>query len=129
MKKLYKSIVFRALILISSCLLSIATASEAPQKKTLDGEISDSQCGFNVHSVTRSHDEMIKAGYMGKTPEECTRNCVRGRGGQFVFVTDDKKHTYRIEPQDMVKDFAGKKVQIQGTLADEKFHVTGIKPL
>jgi hypothetical protein len=108
-----------------------ALAAQKTETQTFEGEISDSQCGLNVHSKTRSHNEMIKTGYMGNTPEECTRSCVK-RKGQFVFVLSDKKDAYKIGRQDTVKDFAGKKVRVQGFLTDGKvrvLHVVGIKPI
>ncbi len=94
--------------------------------KSFEGEISDSQCGFNVHSLTRSHDEMLKTGYMGKNAQECAVNCVRGRSGQFVFVSNDRKNAYRLEPQDAVQPYAGKPVRIHGTLAKGTIHVLSI---
>jgi len=117
------------LLLLVVCLGALA--AQKTETQTFEGEISDSQCGFNVHSETRSHDDMIKTGYMGNKPEECTRSCVK-RKRQFVFVLSDKKDEYKIEPQGTVKDFAGRKVGIQGFLTDGKvrvLHVVGIKPI
>lgn len=113
------------------CLLLIATAilGAGDSQKFFDGEISDSQCGFNVHSLNRSHDEMIKTGYMGKNAVECTVNCIRGRGGRFVFVSSNKKSAYKIEAQDVVKDFAGRKVRIRGTLDKDTLRIISIEPL
>ncbi|HEV2991019.1 MAG TPA: hypothetical protein VG759_21450 [Candidatus Angelobacter sp.] len=107
--------------------LTLSAGDKKAQEKTFDGEISDSQCGFNVHSVTRSHDEMIKSGYMGHTPADCTRNCIRGRGGQYVFVSSDKKTAYKIEQQELVEPFAGQNVRIQGTEQKGEIHVISIK--
>jgi hypothetical protein len=97
--------------------------------KLFEGEISDSQCGFNVHSLKRSHAEMLKTGYMGKNAEECAQNCVRGRGGEFVFVTSDKKSAYKIDSQEAVEPFAGRRVQIQGIVVDGRIHMSSIKSL
>lgn len=109
------------------CSVALLATDKKSSEKTFDGEISDSQCGFNVHSLTHSHDEMIKSGYMGKTPAECTRNCIRGRGGQFVFVSADKKTAYKIEQQDLAKQYAGQNVQIQGTQERGEIHIISIK--
>lgn len=110
-------------------LLFVATILNAKDnQKSFDGEISDSQCGFNVHSMNRSHDEMIKTGTMGKNAQECANNCVRGRSGQFVFVSIDKKNAYKVEPQDAVKPFAGQQVRIHGTLVNGTIQVASIKP-
>ena len=108
--------------------LAFSASDKKPQEKIFEGEISDSQCGFNVHSLTRSHDEMLKSGYMGHSPADCTRNCIRGRGGQFVFVSSDKKTAYKIEQQDLVGQFAGQNVRIQGREQKGEIHISTIKP-
>ncbi|HEV3040146.1 MAG TPA: hypothetical protein VHA33_20450 [Candidatus Angelobacter sp.] len=107
--------------------LTLSAGDKKPQERTFDGEISDSQCGFNVHSLTRSHDEMIKSGYMGHTSADCTRNCIRGRGGQYVFVSSDKKTAYKIEQQELAEPFAGQNVRIQGTEQKGEIHIVNIK--
>ncbi len=119
-----------ALFLFIPLSAQIFAADKPGAEKIFEGEISDSQCGFNIHSMNRSHDEMLKTGYMGKSAEECARNCVRGHGGQFVFVSSDKKTAYKIDEQELAKDFAGQKVQIQGTLdKDHRLHIINLKPL
>jgi hypothetical protein len=114
------------------CFLFMALATRAANNtaaKVFEGEISDSQCGFNIHSLNRSHDEMLKTGYMGKTAEECTKNCVHGRGGQFVFVSINKRSAYKIEPQTVVAGYAGHKVRVEGTVENGTISLTTIKPL
>jgi hypothetical protein len=114
------------------CLLFISLATVTAvdtTPKVFEGEISDSQCGFNIHSTKRSHEEMLKTGYMGKTAVECAANCVHGHGGQFVFVSTDKKSAYKVEPQSVVGEYAGQKVRIEGTLEKGTISVTTIKPL
>src|SRR5437899_1226775 len=83
--------------------------------QVFSGEISDSQCAFNVHSHDGSHDDMIKTKTMGDTPEECALTCVKHRGGKFVLIDASKKKIYRLDPQSAVADFAGKKVRVRGT--------------
>jgi hypothetical protein len=41
--------------------LSLSVYTEAQQPATFHGEISDSQCALNVHSLTNSHEEMLKS--------------------------------------------------------------------
>jgi hypothetical protein len=117
-----------AIVICLLCAVHI-TGLAGGKEQAYEGEISDSQCGYNVHSRDRSHDVMIKIGSMGKTPAECTRNCIRGHGGQFVFVTSDRKNAYKIEPQNAVAEFAGQRVHINGTLTYGTIYVTSIKPL
>lgn len=122
--RLVNRIVFFILVLVP---VALYCGDKKPQEKVFDGEISDSQCGFNVHSMSRSHDEMLKSGYMGHTPADCTRNCIRGKGGHFVFVSSDKKTAYKIEQQNLVEQYAGQNVRIQGTEQNGEIHINNIK--
>src|SRR5262250_3385199 len=97
-------------------MLFLGSAS-GPQ--VFSGEISDSQCAFNVHSHDSSHDDMIKTKTMGDTPEECALTCVKHRGGRYVLIDAAKKKIYRLDPQSAVGDFAGKKVRVRGTYDKE----------
>jgi hypothetical protein len=83
--------------------------------QTFQGEIADTQCAFNVHSVTRSHEEMIKAKKMGSDAASCARYCVRNMGGSFVLL-GNKTTVYRLDNQDRVEKLSGEKVSITGTL-------------
>lgn len=107
-------------------LFLLATAGSA--KPMFRGEISDTQCAMNVHSLTRSHDEMITRKTMGTDPASCAKACVR-RGGEWVLRSGDD--IYRLKNQAGIEDFAGQRVQITGTL-DTKTNTienTGIEML
>ena len=86
---------------------------------TFRGDIADSQCALNVHSLTRSHQEMLKSKSMGGTPASCTLYCIKYMGGYLVLST--KKDAYRLDDQEQATRFAGQKVRVTGTL-DEKTH-------
>lgn len=90
---------------------------------TVQGEIVDSQCAFNVHSVDHSHEAMIKKGVYGKDPRTCSLHCAKEMGGVFVLVS--KKDIYRLDDQILSEQFAGKKVKVSGTLdvKGETLHV------
>ncbi len=102
----------------------VASAQEA---KTFYGEISDSQCALNVHSLTRSHQEMLKSKSMGGTPTDCTLYCVKYHGGDFVLSS--KKDVYRLDDQETARTFAGQKVRIIGKMEPDKktIHVMKIE--
>ena len=85
-----------------------------PAVITVQGEIVDSQCAFNVHSTDHSHDSMIKKGIYGRDPRSCTLHCAKEMGGVFVLV--GKKDLYRLDDQTLAEQFAGKKVKVTGTL-------------
>jgi hypothetical protein len=42
----------------------------AGEEKTFKGEIADSQCALNVHSLNRSHKEMMEPDSIGRDLEE-----------------------------------------------------------
>jgi hypothetical protein len=87
---------------------------------TLHGAIADSQCAFNVHSSSRSHQWMIKKNVPGASDDKsCTLHCVKDMGGNFVLVVKDE--VYRLDDQVQSEQFAGKKVGATGTL-DAKTH-------
>ena len=78
------------------------------------GEVSDSQCALNVHSLTRSHQEMLKSKSMGGTANTCTLYCIEHMGGYLVLSSG--KTVYRLDRPDLVHGFEGYKVRITGVL-------------
>jgi hypothetical protein len=103
-----KSFIFGLFLLASP---AVATAGSA--KPIFRGEISDTQCAMNVHSLNRSHQEMISKNTMGTDPASCAKACVR-RGGDWVLRSG--KDIYRLKNQSGIENFAGRMVQITGTL-------------
>ncbi len=95
-----------------------STVASAQEAKAFYGEISDSQCALNVHSLTRSHQEMLKSKSMGGTATECALYCVNYHGGDFVLSS--KKDVYRLDDQNAARLFAGKKVEIIGKMEPDK---------
>ena len=83
-------------------------------EKTFKGEIADTQCALNVHSLSQSHKEMIGMKPEVKTHADCARYCVKERGGRFVLQTPDKVH--RLDAQVLAEQWAGLKVKVIGTL-------------
>lgn len=78
------------------------------------GEIGDSQCALNVHSLSRSHAEMLKKEGVGTTAGDCARYCVKNLGGVFVLVVKEK--VYKLDNQDLAAKNAGLKVKLTGVL-------------
>ena len=83
-------------------------------EQTFRGEIADTQCALNVHSLSQSHKEMIAMEPSVKTNADCARFCVKQRGGKFVLQTKDK--VYRLDKQELAEPHAGVAVKIAGTL-------------
>jgi hypothetical protein len=111
--------------LLAAVLLSHA-GDDKPQ--VFRGEIGDTQCALNIHSLTRSHTEMLKSKKMGGTPGACATYCVQYLGGDFVLSS--KNEVYRLDNQEKVRLFAGQKVKITGTLEakSKTIHIVDIEP-
>ena len=115
-------------LVVSWALAAVAsTIASAQGAKTFYGEVSDSQCALNVHSLTRSHQEMLKSKSMGGTATECTLYCVKYHGGDFVLSS--KEDVYRLDDQNTAQAFAGKKVRIIGKMESDKktIHIVKIE--
>jgi len=101
-------------ILLCAVLLALASATFGQNAKTFRGEVSDSQCALNVHSLTRSHQEMLKSKSMGGTSNTCAVYCIEHLGGYLVLSSG--KNVYRLDRADMVHGFEGRRVVINGVL-------------
>src|ERR1700674_637917 len=119
-----------ALCLIALNLFCLASPSVfAGDEKVFTGEIGDTQCAMNVHSLDKSHKEMLKVKSVGKTAADCTLYCIKNRGGRFVLQIKDK--VYRLDKPELVEPYAGQKVRVIGTLdpQTEMIEVHRIDPL
>jgi len=90
------------------------TSTFGQSARTFHGEISDSQCALNVHSLTRSHQEMLKSKSMGGTANTCAVYCVEHLGGYLVLSAG--KNVYRLDRPDLVHGFEGNRVVVTGIL-------------
>jgi len=118
------------LCLIAMILLCLTGPSAfGGDEKTFTGEIGDTQCAMNVHSLDKSHKEMLKVKSVGKTAADCTLYCIKNRGGRFVLQYRDK--VYRLDKPELVEPYAGQKVRVIGILDPqaETIEVHRIDPL
>ncbi len=104
----------RILKLCAATILAAAGAAHGQEAKVFRGEVSDSQCALNVHSLTRSHQEMLKSKSMGGTANTCAVYCVEHMGGYLVLSAG--KDVFRLDRADLVHGFEGQRVKISGTL-------------
>src|SRR5260370_10748019 len=102
------------------------TPARGGDEKKFRGEIADTQCALNVHSLSQSHKEMIAMRPEVKTNADCARYCVKERGGRFVLQTPDK--VYKLDTQALAEQWAGLKVRIVGTL-DPKTDVIAVRTI
>ena len=122
MKNAAKSVAIMA-ILISAWASAPARGGE---EKTFRGEIADSQCALNVHSLSQSHKEMIGMNSSLKTDAECIRYCVKERGGRYVLQAKGK--VYRLDRQDLAEQSIGGIVKVVGAL-DPKTSTIAVKSI
>ena len=120
----------RAVSFLVVVLLAFYAFGKDKDKDTIvvHGAIMDSQCAYNVHSDTHSHDWMTKRGVQGASDEEsCTNHCVKDMGGSYVLVA--KSDVYKLDDQVQAEQFAGKKVKVSGTVDTKTrtMHVFGIE--
>jgi hypothetical protein len=99
-----------------------AGQGHAAEDKAFRGEIADSQCALNVHSLTQSHKEMIAMKPEIKTDAECARFCVKERGGRYMLQTKDK--VYKLDAQVLAEQWAAQKVKVTGTLGPKTNTIT-----
>jgi hypothetical protein len=109
--------------------LSLSVYTDAQQPATFRGEISDSQCALNVHSLTKSHEEMLKSksGAAGSTRASCSLYCIEHLGGKFVLAAKGGL-VYHLDNQELPRSFVGEKVKLHGILDSKTnvIHVVGI---
>ena len=95
-------------------ILGLTSTAFGQSTRVFHGEISDSQCALNVHSLTRSHQEMLKSKSMGGTSNTCSVYCIEHLGGYLVLSSGND--VYRLDRADLVHGFEGQRVKITGTL-------------
>jgi hypothetical protein len=92
----------------------LAATAYGQEARTFHGEVSDSQCALNVHSLTRSHQEMLKSKSMGGTSNTCSVYCIEHLGGYLVLSVGNE--VYRLDRADLVHGYEGQRVAVTGTL-------------
>jgi hypothetical protein len=97
-----------------AAVLAVAGICHGQASRTFRGEISDSQCAMNVHSLTKSHQEMLKSKTMGGTSNTCSVYCIEHLGGYLVLSVGND--VYRIDRPDLVHGFEGRRVVLEGIL-------------
>lgn len=111
------TIEFRTIVFWTAAMLALAGFSSGQNARVFRGEVSDSQCALNVHSLTRSHQEMLKSKSMGGTSNTCSVYCIERLGGYLVLSVGNE--VYRLDRSDLVHGYEGRRVTITGSL-DEK---------
>jgi len=116
------------LIVINLIGVTASIVSSADEKVFL-GEIADTPCAMQVHSLDKTHTEMLKVKGVGTTSTDCTLYCIRNRGGRFVL--QNKHSVYLLDKQELAEPYAGRNVRVTGTLdpKTETIQVRSIDPV
>lgn len=116
----------RRLILTCAAVLALANVAYPQSPHAFHGEVSDSQCALNVHSLTRSHQEMLKSKSMGGTSNTCSVYCIEHLGGYLVLSVGND--VYRLDRADLVHGYEGRRVVVTGNLDSKlkQIHVVTI---
>jgi hypothetical protein len=116
----------RVAIWCAAGILAVTGAAQGQSAKVFYGEISDSQCALNVHSLTRSHREMLKSKSMGGTANTCAVYCIANLGGYLVLSAG--KDVFRLDRPDLVHGFEGQRVKVTGML-DTKLNMIHVQKI
>jgi hypothetical protein len=109
-----KSSGLRIVLCCAVGLVALGGAASGQNARVFRGEVSDSQCAMNVHSLTRSHQEMLKSKSMGGTSNTCSVYCIEHLGGYLVLSIGND--VYRLDRSDLVHGLEGRKVVVTGTI-------------
>ena len=105
------------LIVLGVAAVAAAQSPAAPpaaSPETYEGVVTDMHCGAK-------HQASIR-----KNAADCARSCVHA-GSQFALVDGDKTYILTGDPE-RLKDAAGRRVKVVGTLSGETIAVTLITP-
>jgi len=105
-------------------LASIMWAGPSGQSdsQVFTGEIMDSLCAKDG-----THDKMMdQMKSMGRDKATCTQKCIE-LGAKYVLFDPAKKTVYTLDDQDKAAAFAGRKVQVQGTMDKKKIKIASIE--
>jgi len=101
------------LLLVLSLVASTLTFAFASPNETVNGWVSDSQCG-------------AKGAKEGS--EACTKKCIE-KGAKMVVVTDSDQKVLTVDNPDALKGHEGHHVAVTGKVTGESIHVDSAKML
>ena len=98
---------------VSIMFLMVAVASAADKTTTVNGYVSDSNCG--VKGANASH-------------AACMTKCL-GKGAKAVIVTDSDQKVVNVDNPDVLKGHEGHHVAVTGEMTGDSIHVENVKML
>ena len=120
LKKLWAFSIPFSMWLLASVMWASPTGQNEPQVFT--GEIMVSLCAKDG-----THDKMMdQMKSMGRDKATCAQKCIQ-LGAKYVLFDPGKKTVFTLDDQDKAAAFAGRKVQVKGTMDKKKIKVTAIE--
>jgi type 1 fimbria pilin len=98
---------------VSVMFVMIAVASAADKTTTVNGYVSDSNCG--VKGANASH-------------AACMTKCL-GKGAKAVIVTDSDQKLVNVDNPDVLKGHEGHHVAVTGQMTGDSIHIENVKML
>jgi type 1 fimbria pilin len=98
---------------VSVMFLMIAVASAADKTTTVNGYVSDSNCG--AKGANASH-------------AACMSKCL-GKGAKAVIVTDSDQKVVNVANPDVLKGHEGHHVAVTGEMTGDTIHIDNVKML
>jgi len=98
---------------VSVMFFMIAIASAADKTTTVNGYVSDSNCG--AKGANASH-------------AACMTKCL-GKGAKAVIVTDSDQKVVTVDNPDVLKGHEGHHVAVTGEMTGDSIHVENVKML
>jgi type 1 fimbria pilin len=98
---------------VSIMFLMIAVASAADKTTTVNGYVSDSNCG--AKGANASH-------------AACMTKCL-GKGAKAVIVTDSDQKVVNVANPDVLKGHEGHHVAVTGEMTGDTIHIDNVKML
>jgi len=102
-----------SLAAVSVMFFMIAVASAADKTTTVNGYVSDSNCG--VKGANASH-------------AACMTKCL-GKGAKAVIVTDSDQKVVNVANPDVLKGHEGHHVAVTGEMTGDTIHIDNVKML
>jgi type 1 fimbria pilin len=96
---------------VSVVFLMVAVASAADKTTTVNGYVSDSNCG--VKGANASH-------------AACMTKCL-GKGAKAVIVTDSDQKVVSVDNPDVLKGHEGHHVAVTGEMTGDSIHIENVK--
>ncbi len=93
--------------------LTALASDDMWKSTTVNGYVTDSQCGLKGASATHA---------------ACAKKCL-GNGAKAVIVTDGDQKILTVDNPDAVTGHEGHHVAVTGTVTGDSVHINGVKTL